>query len=123
VRKRKKVIIFLAPIICFGIIWVSALARCEFLTLIYGNEFSNQTLYKENTMIGDMEYIKILDCSKNHARIYYISEGNSLGSIIEFVKIDDKWKYNKWEDALWSTSGNADRIIWPYWWHFLYFIT
>ena len=107
-KNHKKTIVILFPILCFIVIWGISLAKCEILTLIHGNDFSNQAMYESNTMIGDMEYIKILDYTENYARIYYVSEDKSLGSIIEFSKIDDKWMYSKWADALWSTSGNAD---------------
>lgn len=120
-RRSRKVIIVLLPLLCFLVIWGISLVKCEIITLIHKDEFSNQTLYEENTMIGDMEYIKILDYSKNYARIYYVSKGNSLGSIIGFIKSGDEWEYSNWEDVLWSTSGNADSVIWPYWWHFIYY--
>lgn len=120
-KKHRKVIIALLPLLCFLVIWGASLAKCEITTLIHKDEFSNQTLYEENTMIGDMEYIKILDYSEACARIYYVSKGNSLGSIIGFIKNGDRWEYNNW-DVLWSTSGNADRVIWPYWWHFIYYM-
>ena len=120
-KKHRKTIVILLPILCFIVIWGISLAKCEILTLIHGNEFSTQAMYENNTMIGNMEYIKILDYTDNYARIYYVSEDKSLGNIIEFLKIDNKWIYSKWADSLWSTSGNADRVIWPYWWHVIYF--
>lgn len=117
--KKTKILICL-PIIVFIIIWGIALAKCEILTLLHGDVFSDPDLYAENTSIGDMEYIKVLNFSDDRAEIYYVSENHSLGCIISFVKKDDIWQYYKWEDTLWSADGNADKVIFPYWWHIFY---
>ena len=34
--------------------WLISLAKCEVLTIFHGDEFGE--VYKENTMLGDMEY-------------------------------------------------------------------
>ena len=116
-KKLRKSWIVLSPILCFLIIWGISLTKCEILTQIYGNEFAE--IYKENTMLGDMEYWKVLDWSESHARVYYVSINYSSASIVTFVKKNDLWKYDSW-DVVWSTSGNADNTIFPYWWHFFY---
>lgn len=116
-RKFKKINIILFPILCFLIIWGISLARCEILTQMYGNEFAES--YKENTMLGDMEYWKVLDYSQTHARVYYVGLNHSVADILTFVKENGKWKQDGW-DTVWATSGSADNTIWPYWWHFFY---
>ena len=97
--------------------WVLSLAKCEILTLFHGNEFAE--VYKENTMLGDMEYWKVLDISQDYARVYFVSENHSNANVLTFIKEDGKWRYKKWE-TIWSQSGSASEVIWPYWWHFIY---
>ena len=122
-KKSRKAFIILSPLLCLILIWGVQLVKCEIITMMHKDEFLDQTLYEENTMIGDMEYIKVLNYSKNYARIYYVSKGHSLGSLIGFIRDEGKWKYSEWEAGGWSASGNADSIVWPYWWHFVYFMS
>ncbi|HHV99251.1 MAG TPA: hypothetical protein GXX36_06725 [Clostridiaceae bacterium] len=49
-KKYLKRIIVLAPILCFLLIWIFSLAKCEVLTLLHGKEFSDSSLYEEYTM-------------------------------------------------------------------------
>lgn len=97
--------------------WLISLAKCEVLTIFHGDEFGE--VYKENTMLGDMEYWKVLDISQDYARVYFVSKNHSNANILTFIKEDGKWKYKNWE-TIWSQSGSASEVIWPYWWHFIY---
>ena len=115
--RLKKIIIILSPILCFLVIWGGSLEKCELLTLAHGNEFAE--VYKENTMLGDMEYWKVLDYSENYARIYYVSANFLIGAVLSFTKKNGHWKYNKWEST-WAVGGTADDVIWPYWCHCFY---
>ena len=108
----------LSPIIIFLVIWLFSLAKCEVLTIMHGNEFSE--IYKENTMIGEIDYLKVLNYSDNFARVYYVSEDRSSANILIFIRESDVWKYHAWETTVWSSSGSASDVIWPYWWHFIY---
>lgn len=106
--------ILLFPII----IWLSALLRCEILTFMHYKEFN--TIYQENTMMGEIDYLKILEYSDSSARVYYVSKNRAAGDILLFIKENNKWLYSKWEKTVWSATGSASDIIWPYWWHFIY---
>ena len=92
--------------------------ECEVLTLLHREEF--ETIYKQNTMMGEIDYLKVLEYSEEYARVYYVSENRSAGDILSFVKQGDKWKYDNWERTVWSATGSASEVIWPYWWHFIY---
>ena len=116
-RKLKIYIIILSPVLCFLLIWGISLAKCEILTLMHGDEFSE--IYKENTMLGEQEHWKVLDYSKTSARVYYVGLNHSGADILTFVKENGKWRHDGW-DTVWSTSGSADNVIWPYWWDFFY---
>jgi len=105
-------------IVIFPIVfWGASLAKCEILTFLYSKEFDE--IYQENTMLGDIDFLKILDYSSKTARIYYISANKSMGNILKFSKNAGQWEYEEWE-TVWSTSGTADDTNWPYWWHFFY---
>ena len=111
-------IFFIAILSLFLIIWLAALMKCEVLTLLHREEF--ETIYRENTMLGEIDYLKVLEYSEEYARVYYVSENRSAGDILSFVKQGDKWKYDYWERTVWSATGSASEVIWPYWWHFIY---
>jgi hypothetical protein len=115
---KKILIILLIPMMCFLLIWGISLARCEIFTLMHGQEFAE--LYKENTMLGEQEYWRVLDYSETYARVYYVGIKHSGANILSFVKKNDQWKYDKWESTVWSKGGSASDVIWPYWWHFIY---
>lgn len=110
-------IFFIAILSLFLIIWLAALMKCEVLTLLHREEF--ETIYKENTMIGNIDYLKVLEYSEQNARVYYVSQNRSAGHILCFVKQGTRWKYDNWE-TVWSATGSASEVIWPYWWHFIY---
>lgn len=119
IKKVAKIvkIFFIAILSLFLIIWLAALMKCEVLTLLHREEF--ETIYRENTMLGEIDYLKVLEYSEEYARVYYVSENRSAGDILSFVKQGDKWKYDYWE-TVWSATGSASEVIWPYWWHFIY---
>ena len=123
----KKIVrwIVLSLLIIFLVIWLFSLAKCEVLTILHGKEFNE--IYKENTMIGEIDYLKILDYHDNfvgffykYQNIYYVSKERSNANILIFIKESDVWKYHAWETTVWSSSGSASDVIWPYWWHFIY---
>lgn len=109
--------ILLVPIAAFLIVCGASLLKCSVLTIMHGKEF--ETAYTENTMIGDIDYLRILEYSENFAKVYYVSKNRSGGNVLSFKKENGKWKYNNWE-TVWSATGSASEVIWPYWWHFIY---
>lgn len=118
--KIKVKYLFLSIIIFLICTYFGTLIKCEVLTSIHYDEFENA--YKQNTMLGEMEDFKVLNYSSDKsARVYYISEGNSMGNVLTFEYVDGEWKEISW-DTRWSKMGNADNLVYPYWWHFKYFI-
>ena len=105
-------------LVCFLIVWGASLLKCEILTSIHGHEF--EEIYRENTMIGDIEYLKILDYSETSARVYYVTADYGSGNILVFSKVNSEWTYSSWETTVWSSMGSASDVIWPYWWHFIF---
>ena len=69
-------------------------------------------------MISKVDYLKVMEYSANTAQVYYVTK-NTFGNIITFTKQNNEWILIKWK-TVWSKTGSADRVIWPYWWHFIY---
>ncbi len=115
----------LLGILCFFFIaWGGALIKCEVLTHQHYDEFKEA--YRQNPMLGEMKYFKVLSYApyrtRNFAQVYYVSEGYRGGDVLTF-----QYNYEKklWEEISWSTvwsgcGGSASEVIWPYWWHFIY---
>lgn len=104
-------------------VWIGSLIKCEVLTHKHYDEFKDA--YKQNTMLGDMEYFKVLSYSPystyDVAQVYYVSKGNTAGDVLTFkYNYDtDLWEEISWS-TIWSTNGSASEVIYPYWWHFIY---
>jgi len=94
------------------LIWGISILKCEVLTWQYGSQF--EIVYRENTMMGEIDYLKVLDYSEESARVYYVSKNHSGGDVLIFSKQNGLWKYDKWERTVWSKTGSADGFIWPY---------
>lgn len=70
-------------------------------------------------MLVDVEYFKVLRCNSKEAEVYYVSDGMSHGDVLHFEKAEDGWKQTNWK-TVWSASGSASGVVYPYWWHFIY---
>lgn len=118
-RGRKSVFYGVLVILALCIAcWCAGLIRCEVLTYLHYDEFKEA--YKQNTMLPDtMASFKVLDYSDVSARVYYLGEGHSGGDILEFELHNGIWQESHWK-TVWSSSGSASGIVWPYWWHFIY---
>lgn len=118
--KTKIKYLFFGIILCLICIWLDSLITCEVLTHQHYAEFKDA--YKQNTMLGDMEFFKVLEYEEcGIAKVYYVSKGHSAGNVLTFAYEDGDWNEVSWSTG-WSTSGNADQTIYPYWWHFIYFL-
>lgn len=110
------VLVILASIILF---WIIALLRCEILTLRYEEQFKEA--YMQTGMISSIVDMKVLDFEDESASIYYICEGGTWSSRVEFVRNASGWQMTSW-DCIWSRFGSANNVVWPYIWHNLQYI-
>ena len=94
-----------------------ALVKCELLTSQYYADFEDA--YRDNPMLGEMESFKVLNCDGQTAEVYYIESGKTGAHVLSFEKTDGCWAETGWR-CIWSTTGSASEVIWPYWWHFIY---
>ena len=116
--KRKKFLFLIITILVIPfVIWISSLIKNEILTQKYYDNFEHA--YTQNTMLSEMEYFKVLSCDGNTAEVYYVSKGMTDANVLTFKYTDGAWEEISWE-AIWSTSGSASEVIYPYWWHFIY---
>lgn len=102
--------ILLVFISVFFLYWLHSLISCEILTAKHGEEFVG--LDQQTNMLKSSNIIKVLEYSDTSATVYYKSEDG--GDILEFRKINEEWKLNKWVATVWSKTGSADDIMWPY---------
>ena len=116
-KRRSLWIVVSLMIAILLLIWVGALLKCEILTAMYHDDFSDA--YKGNTMLGEMEYFKVLRCNGETAQVYYVGKNMSGGNVLTFEKQNGIWVETYW-DVIWSDSGSASDVIYPYWWHFIY---
>lgn len=103
--------LLLAAVLIFLLYWGGCLAKCEILTYLHGDEFSEA--YKENTMIGPQKYWKVISYSGDTASVYFVAENRAFGNLLQFEFIDGQWVHTTW-DTVWSKTGSADGFIWPY---------
>lgn len=116
-KKKVILIIVIIAIMIPVAFWTSALIKCEILTHRYHDDFTQA--YTQNTMLGEMEYFKVLSCDGNTAEVYYVSKGMTDANVLLFKYTDGVWQEISWK-TIWSTSGSASEVIYPYWWHFIY---
>lgn len=97
--------------------WISSLIKCEVLTYKYYSDF--ERAYTNNTMLGEMEYFKVLSCDGMTAEVYYVSQDKTDANVLTFTNESGTWIETSW-NTIWSSSGSASDVIYPYWWHFIY---
>ena len=116
-KKKRILIIIIVAIMIPVSFWGISLIKCEMLTHKYYNNF--EQAYKQNTMLGEMEYFRVLSCDENIAEVYYVSKGMTDANVLTFENRNGVWQEISWK-TIWSTSGSASEVIYPYWWHFIY---
>lgn len=124
---RKKIINIISVII-IGLllavaIWILSLIRCQYLTILHIDEFYTNSS-SEYLQLAKTSHI--IDYGDSNAILYCIGEVyvgeervNSYGVKLYFVKNGAEW-IEKDSSIIWSSTGSASSVIWPYWWHFIY---
>jgi hypothetical protein len=87
------------------------------LTVLHGKEFYNRYIdtgfFDENS---EQESCKVLSYSKKLSKVYYVTPEKEQGLILYFTKNENNtWEMSSW-DCIWSKSGTAAGIQWPYFW-------
>ena len=116
-KRKWWLLLIIAVILTPTVIWLSSLIKCEVLTEKYYDDF--ELAYTQNSMLGDMEYFKVLSCDGVTAEVYYVGKDMSGADVLTFQYTDGQWSQTAWE-TVWSSTGSASEVIFPYWWHFIY---
>ncbi len=116
--KPKTLALILVAVVALPVvIWLSSLLKCELLTQRYYEDF--ERAYQQNTMLEEIEYFKVLRCNNKTAKVYYVSKDMTDGNVLTFERKNGTWVETSW-DTVWSSTGSASDVIYPYWWHFIY---
>lgn len=110
IKNKKVALILFLSILIYVVLF--PYMKVEILTIQHMEEFNN--LYKVNSILNEIEYMKIMNYSKQSAEVYYVAKDKKAGLLYKFIKEDDDaWRLTQW-DAIWSKSGSADNFIWSY---------
>ncbi|MDO5399052.1 MAG: hypothetical protein Q4G33_14110 [bacterium] len=120
-KTKLKRVLAIAAILLLAI-WAKDLIKCEILTHMHYDEFKDA--YKKNTMLSDMEYFKVLEYKpyrSEFAQVYYVSKNKTGADVLTFAYNYDthSWDEISW-NTIWSETGSASEVIYPYLWHFIY---
>lgn len=91
--------------------WGVSFLKAEYLTCRHGDEFAD--LWTATNMLSGIDELRVLSYSRRKAKVYYVGAERSNGNIYWFVRDGDTWQFDRW-DTVWSSSGSADGIMWPY---------
>ena len=138
VQKMKKIknklpVVLAIVIIAFLIYLFMPYFMVKNLTRKYEAEFLD--LYSENGFYNNIEYLKVFqyrdekadiyylgnnrlkkeldDLGSDYAVILYVEENHSSAALFIFYDENGQWKLSSW-NLIWSISGTADGIMWPY---------
>lgn len=131
--KFKKVIVCGMILLGIGIFAYKPYYQTNILTDKYGNQFKKR--YEDVGLYENIEYFKVIKykqedikmyCSNSYIRtkinnlsdeyavILYVEKGHSSVSLFAFKNSKEgDWKLDNWY-TVWSSSGSADGITWPF---------
>lgn len=116
-KKAKKMVVLIL-IIAVLLLWLIPFIKNEVLTVLHKSEFEGRQT--ETGLIDDVEYLKVIRYTDNKAEVYYVSKGYSSGNVYYYIKNKNgQWDFDSWQ-TIWSSSGSASEVLWPYFWHIIY---
>ena len=114
--------IMMIVLITVILVWIIQLLICDFLTLKYSSYIDlYQTSETFSYWIDDSFSAKIISYDQTEMKIYYYSD--CMGILVVFNHSEGECisTYSQ-PDIMWSSTGNADQIVWPYWYHCFKFL-
>lgn len=115
------IICFISVIVAIALIHAVPAIKHEILTDKYGDEFMDLILENHSS---EALNVKVMEYGDSSATVYVYSTGEPRtrsGHLYKYEKQGDEWYETEWR-TLWSDSGSADNVIFPYWWHYAYFL-
>ncbi|MDO5403042.1 MAG: hypothetical protein Q4F11_06340 [Eubacteriales bacterium] len=101
--------------------WLVPFAHNSILTIMHGKEFKDE--YRQCSYFQSdekVEFYQVIEYSESRAKVYYVAERHSSANVYTFEKKDDRWLFKEF-DTIWSSSGSAEDILWPYFWDVIIF--
>lgn len=118
--KTKIKYLIIGFVLCLIITFVFSLVKCEVLTYQHHREFEDAC----STEFRKVNSLKVIDYSQyDMAYIYCVGNDNTIGELLRFKYDfgDDRWYILDYLSG-WSKTGNADKLVYPYIWHWIYFL-
>ena len=120
-KSMKKVV--LSVLILVVVAWIAQLFVCDLLTSKYAADIDACRECEEcSSWIDDSFSAKIISRNRKETKIYYFNE--NIGVLVTHSNLEKETSTSLHLnlDTPWSASGNADRLVWPYWYHCFYFL-
>lgn len=117
----KKIILFV--FILVALTWIAQMVVCDLLTLKYASDIDACRGCEEcSCWIDDSFSAKVISRNHTETKIYYFNE--NIGVLVTHNNLakEESTSLHIDLDTPWSASGNADRLVWPYWYHCFYFL-
>ncbi len=109
-KKLRKLLLII--ILIFVAVWAFSVAKCEYLSAMYAHEFYGLEDDVSN-LYPVCENVKVLSYDEASAEVYFYEQ--DIGLWFLFEKSEGKWQ-EVTSKCVWST-GSADGVLWPYFWH------
>ena len=117
----KKVVLFVLILVIVA--WIAQLFVCDLLTLKYASDIDACRECEEcSYWIDDTFSAKVISRNRTETKIYYFNEDMGVLVTHDNLATEESTSLHIDLDTLWSASGNADRLVWPYWYHCFYFL-
>lgn len=111
------IIMLMMPVGLIGT-WAIPYIRNEYLTFFYGEEFIGREV--ESGWFKKADTMRVIQYHQTEAKIYYVCDDYTSGNIYTFAKDGaGRWELDRWK-TVWSSSGSASEVMWPYFWHIVY---
>ena len=115
---RSTIKILFVILLALLLAWVACLVCCEWFTFLYGDQLMQ--IQNRPILIGEPEYIKVLQIRKNSAKVYFVEENMAGGHVLYLTKDNGIWTVTEWNSVWSGTGGSASSVQFPYIWHFVY---
>ena len=114
-KKARKIMLVVIIVLLF--LFVVPLVYCEVLTILYGEQFFCEA-YSDNYMSVEDGYKRVIKYNENKAEVYAVNA--SAAVLWQYERDNNEWQLKN-KKIVWTTmGGNAAEVVWPYWWHFIY---
>lgn len=124
--KKKRIIIFALLFLVTASVLTAPYIKCGITTILHGDEVIGafQRDSEVSYYINGYSWARVLSYNGEEAEVYYINETDfaKYGSTVTYIKQNGEWQPKGGASTEWSTAGNADETVWPYWYHCIYFL-